>query len=151
MSQQEMDQMDREVIALVNDRDKNQEQEDTTSAKDGAETPAPQEEGFETEASCNDETECDSDRLQENVPGWLQEKDGMYCISKEKFAAFKAEVKKEKKRKNAVCMAACVALMGVLFAAFVRPELLNYIVSAGAIACSVTIGVCLERLVEANR
>lgn len=149
MSQQEMDQMDREVMALVNDRQT--EQEDTTSVKDGAETPAPQEEGFETEAPCNDKTECDSDRLQENVPGWLTEKDGMYCISKEKFAALEAEVKKEKRRKNLVRMAVCIVLMGVLFVAFCRPELLNYIVSAGAIACSVTIGVCLERLVEANR
>ncbi len=167
MTAKEMDQMDREVMTLVNERDKELAQEiatppvatrndngdegeqiqqpcnDTSSVTAGAVPPSPQGEGFVQ--PCNDRVgKVDLEKR-------MLEKDGMYCIPKEDFHAIEAAAKRHNKTKNAVGMAVCVVLMGALFLTFSRPGLLPWLVCLGVISCSVVIGVCLERLVEVNR
>lgn len=152
MTAKEMDRMDQEVMALVNER-----QTEGTAPEEIATSPtAPRndEVGAEEQIPENQEITVETVGESEDPIDWdapLQEKDGKYCISKEGFAALKAELKRSTILKNSVCVAVCTVIMGVLFLASSRPELLNYIVGAGVISCSVTIGVCLAQLVEVNR
>lgn len=139
MSQQEMDQMDREVMALVNDRQT--EQEEIPCG------PGPEE---DTAPIAEEDPHADSHK----VADWrrpLQEKDGMYCISKDDFDMLDAAARKTRRIRNTVRIAVCLAIIAVLCLAYCRPELLSYLTAAGVVACSVMIGVCLERLVEGNQ
>ncbi len=166
MSEKEMDRMDREVMALVNERQTEQEEQccdecgtgnNPSVTADAATAPFTQgshEDGEQSHTVYDESTapgggEKEAEKIDWDAP--LQEKNGKYCISKEAFEKLKAELKRSTILKNAMGIAVCIVIMGALFLIFSRPELLNYIVGAGVISCSITIGVCLARLVEVNR
>jgi len=139
MTEKDMEKMDREVMEMVNSRNEQAEQE-TCSSCPPAENPT----GESNAAQHVEEPE------NEGLETQLQEKDGMYCISKKALDALEVKARKHRKAKSVGSIAACVVIIGTLYVAFSRPDLLNYIVSAGVVGCSVMIGVCLERLAEAK-
>ena len=165
MSQQEMDQMDREVMALVNERHTEDvaplEELGTEPASpcDDVETSCEVVSGEEKEATMVACTPIRASNSAKHTAGaaagfWrktLLEKDGMYCIPKEDFQAIDAAAKRHNKTKNAVFIAVCLVIMGALGWLCARPEMVSYITAAGVVACSVMIGVCLQRMVEVNR
>lgn len=141
MSEKEMDRMDREVMALVNERDKRQEEE--VPCGNGPETELQEELTGSADALCND---AETEQVDQDVP--LKKENGKYVLTEEQYQKLAAEVKSDARRRTRIRVAACATTAGVLLLTFMLPQLLPWMVSIGVISCSVAIGIAVDRLIQ---
>ena len=187
MSQQEMDQMDREVMALVNERQTEAVSEEgnvaqTTPQSAGSADSSPDKGSLERGAEgqslhragavpapfvrCADISPADGGinplhkggmsgaeekpeiatpegRL--DLDELVQEENGKYVITKEKYKQIKAEAEKTCRRRTVTCVIVCAAIAGALLVTFIRPGLLPWLVSLGVVSCSAIAGIAVGK------
>ena len=132
MSQKEMDRMDREVMALVNDRDKCREED--IPCGNGPE---------EQEAHTVEGENMQVKPVDPDAP--IPKVDGKCVITEEQYKQLEAAAKKSCRQRTVTCVSVCAAIAGALLVTFVWPGLLPWLMSIGVVTCSVIAGIAVGK------
>ena len=159
MSTQEMEQMDQEVMAVVNNHAKSaaeeaaeeilQEQREMNAGDSSAAVPSLNDASSTAQArSPFPRGEGLGRRI--NTEGVMEapEAAARRKLHEEELAELEKKWRRKKNWRTVLCVALCMLIAAALLATLVKPELLILLVSLGVISCSVVAGIAVDRWIR---